>query len=279
MCQTLAPKFLVIYTIENHDTEDISLRREIHIKGHTIDNNKPLICLPIMASEKEMILSEAKRLIEAGGVMLEWRADYYQDLCNDEATLEVLRQLKEICKNTVLLVTIRSTSQGGKGTLTGKALIHTLELIGESHCGDMMDVEFFEMDQPRAVIHHLQKEGQIVISSHHDFHETPSIAVMNMLLQQMAEGDADIVKLAVMPQSVSDVLDLLKVTNDFYEEYKETPIITMSMGKLGMISRISGEVFGSCVTFGTMGECSAPGQLPMEELQRALDFMHHNYVE
>ena len=40
----------------------------------------------------------------------------------------------------------------------------------------------------------------------------------------------------------------------------------MSMGKLGVISRICGEVFGSAVTFGTAGKASAPGQLPANQL-------------
>ena len=44
------------------------------------------------------------------------------------------------------------------------------------------------------------------------------------------------------------------------EQHADRPIITMSMASNGMISRLSGEVFGSCLTFGAVGKASAPGQ-------------------
>ena len=49
-----------------------------------------------------------------------------------------------------------------------------------------------------------------------------------------------------------------------YEETKRTthPVITMAMSGMGAVSRISGEIFGSSVTFASVEECSAPGQLP-----------------
>ena len=49
------------------------------------------------------------------------------------------------------------------------------------------------------------------------------------------------------------------------EEHHDTPAITMSMGKDGVISRLCGEVFGSCVTFGSHEKASAPGQMQMDD--------------
>lgn len=49
----------------------------------------------------------------------------------------------------------------------------------------------------------------------------------------MCEGGADIVKLVVTPKTTEDVLRLLAVTSEFHSENQETPIITVSMGKLG----------------------------------------------
>ena len=67
---------------------------------------------------------------------------------------------------------------------------------------------------------------------------------------------------------------LLDVTAQFREENPDTPVITMSMGSLGGISRISGETFGSCVTFGAHEKPSAPGQFAMKELRQMLDTIH-----
>ena len=77
-----------------------------------------------------------------------------------------------------------------------------------------------------------------------------------------------------MPQTEEDVLRLLSVTSEFYKENPDTPIISMSMGKLGMISRLCGETFGSCVTFGAGKNASAPGQIPVEKLQMILTTLH-----
>jgi 3-dehydroquinate dehydratase-1 len=115
-----------------------------------------------------------------------------------------------------------------------------------------------------------------VIASHHDFEQTPAPEVMQMILEQMCAGGADIVKLAVMPQDRQDVLDLISVTTDFHEENSDTPVITMAMGALGVISRICGEIFGSCVTFACHNKPSAPGQLEMNKLNDILDALHES---
>ena len=103
--------------------------------------------------------------------------------------------------------------------------------------------------------------------SHHDFSGTPSFDLMASLLEQMRDADADIVKLAVMPKSMQDVCTLLSVTSDFYEKNPTIPAITMSMGSMGVPSRVMGYMFGSCVTFASEGKAaSAPGQLPFTDL-------------
>ena len=87
----------------------------------------------------------------------------------------------------------------------------------------------------------------------------------------MQELGADIVKYAVMPTRERDVLTLLDATLTMKEEHPKTPVITMSMGRLGAISRISGELFGSCLTFATAGNASAPGQLPAAVVKEMLE--------
>ena len=98
--------------------------------------------------------------------------------------------------------------------------------------------------------------------------------VMRMLLDGMCECGVIIVKLVVTPKTPEDVLRLLAVTSEFHCENKETPIITVAMGKLGKISRVSGETFGSCVTFASHKKKSAPGQFDLEEMRRTIDMMH-----
>jgi len=51
------------------------------------------------------------------------------------------------------------------------------------------------------------------------------------------------------------------------------------MGKFGMISRLCGETFGSCVTFAANKEASAPGQLEMNKVIEIVDFLHENITK
>ena len=249
------------------------MRRVIEIKGHHINEERPMICVPIVARGREEICGQAEAFAARGARMLEWRLDFFEDIHEDAAILEVLERLGEICKHTILLVTIRSKRQGGAIQLEEKELIHLLELLAKSGKADLLDLEFFELSAPAMVIEKVQAEGVLVITSHHDFDETPPAEVMMTLLEQMEEGGADLVKIAVMPREVKDVLALLSVTSDFHEAYDQVPVISMSMGKLGLVSRLSGQTFGSCVTFAVMGESSAPGQPQAEALEQVLDFM------
>ena len=77
-----------------------------------------------------------------------------------------------------------------------------------------------------------------------------------------------------MPQCRKDVLTLLRATLEMAQEYADRPIITMSMAKNGVISRLCGEVFGSALTFGAAGRISAPGQIEVEKLRGVLEIFH-----
>ena len=84
---------------------------------------------------------------------------------------------------------------------------------------------------------------------------------------------ADLAKIAVMPQSPEDVLTLLSATCQAHRQLS-CPVISMSMGGTGLVSRLSGEIFGSCMTFGSVGEASAPGQIPARTLKEILTLTH-----
>lgn len=116
-----------------------------------------------------------------------------------------------------------------------------------------------------------------VICSTHDFFKTPPKEEMRGHLRKMQQLGADILKLAVMPQSRRDVLTLLEVTLEISEELVDNPVVTMSMASLGLVSRMVGETFGSAITFGAVGQRSAPGQPGARELAEVLEVIHRNY--
>lgn len=246
------------------------------IKGKIIGKGKPLVCVPVMESSKEEILRETRRLEEAHTEMIEWRVDAFENVESPNAIREILNEMKHIIKESILVYTFRSKNQGGCKALSTADIYDIHQVAAESDVVDFIDVEYFEAKNPQKEIAMLREMGAYVIASHHDFEQTPDPEVIRMLLEQIRESGADVVKLAVMPQNMWDVLHLLEETNRFHENHPDYPLITMSMGAKGGISRVAGEFFGSCVTFGAGGQASAPGQLPVKQLEEILHILHQS---
>lgn len=112
-----------------------------------------------------------------------------------------------------------------------------------------------------------------VIISAHNFQYTPSVEEMCKKLRLMMSVKGDIVKLAVMPNKKQDVAALLEATA-MVSSIADKPLITMSMGMIGTVSRLVGELFGSSVSFVNVCGSSAPGQVKADEVIQFLDLLH-----
>ena len=77
-----------------------------------------------------------------------------------------------------------------------------------------------------------------------------------------------------MPKNYADVLTLLGATLKARTEVLEIPVVTMSMGAEGVITRLAGGLFGSDITFAIGKAPSAPGQIPIGELRRAMAVLY-----
>ena len=123
---------------------------------------------------------------------------------------------------------------------------------------DLVDMEAFrEEERTSEEIRKLQSAGVHVIASFHNF---------DRRLTRMQEMGADVAKIAVMPQSREDVMTLMEATMEA-DHSLDIPVVTMSMGRLGVLSRLAGTLTGSAMTFASVGEASAPGQIPIEQMR------------
>jgi 3-dehydroquinate dehydratase-1 len=128
------------------------------------------------------------------------------------------------------------------------------------------------MERTARLVKKAREQGILTVVSKHDFRKTPPVLQMVASLTAMKALGADLPKLAVMPQSPLDVLALMEASVKARERLG--PVITMSMGELGAVSRLAGELTGSCLTFGAGASASAPGQLPAAKLWEALALLH-----
>ncbi len=246
----------------------------IDVKGIRFGDGRPVVCVPVVERDRDAVAAKIRELTEKKVPMIEWRADCLDGIGQPEELRGVLKEITPYVSDTVMLFTIRSKNQGGSADLGEKTLLYLDEVVAKSGVFDFIDLELFELERPEREIRRLQQMGTRVIVSHHDFRSTPDDTVLHLLMEQLAISGGDIAKLAVMPDSAEDVIRLLKLANDTRLTYPELPIVAIAMGELGVISRVAGETFGSCISFGADGEGSAPGQLQFDTLASILDALH-----
>ena len=82
-----------------------------------------------------------------------------------------------------------------------------------------------------------------LVLSYHNFQETPEN--MMEILSELTSLNPKLVKVAVMAHTEQDVLDLMNYTRGFKTLNPEQEYVTISMGKVGKVSRITADVTGS----------------------------------
>ncbi|MGV4198861.1 type I 3-dehydroquinate dehydratase [Citrobacter murliniae] len=249
--------------------------KTVTVRNLVIGEGAPKIIVSLMGKDISTVKSEALAYREADFDILEWRVDHFADVSSIDAVLEAARAIRDVMTDKPLLFTFRSAKEGGEQALSVEEYLALNRAAVDSGLVDMIDLELFTGDeQVKATVEHAHAKNVFVIMSNHDFHKTPAAEDIIQRLRKMQELDADIPKIALMPQSKTDVLTLLSATLEMQERYADRPVITMSMAKTGVISRLAGEVFGSAATFGAVKKASAPGQISVTDLRTVLTILH-----
>lgn len=244
------------------------------VRNIEIGKGIPKICVPIVGKNSEEILESAKNIKKSGADLVEWRVDWFDDITDFSKTEEVLKSLREVLEDTPILFTFRTSKEGGEKSISESDYVKLNCEAAKTGLVDLVDVEVFTGDEyVKEIVDFASKHGVKVVGSNHDFDKTPEKDDIVSRLRKMQDLGVDIPKIAVMPKSKKDVLTLLQATEEMSSNYADRPIVTMSMAGLGAISRLSGEVFGSSITFGALGKASAPGQVGVEDLKIVLNLI------
>ena len=225
-----------------------------------IGEGMPKICVPVMGGTENEIIRRAKEAVAKGPDLVEWRADFFSGIRNEKNVCTVLKKVRNCLGETPLLFTVRTEREGGALAVSADAYDGILTGAAGSGQVDLVDVEVMhDAVHAAGLIESLHKKGVTVIGSNHHFHDTPDSAEMRNTLSDMDRAGADILKLAVTEE---------------YRRHTARPLITMYMGRLGAVSRLAGELVGSSVTFGSVTEASAPGQIDMADMKKILMLLH-----
>ena len=247
---------------------------QVKIRKLVFGEGRPKICVPITGRTREEIALRTAELKAAKPDLAEWRADWYEEVFDRKKLEEMLERLRGELGELPFLVTFRTKEEGGEQSIGAEAYAEFLRTVLASGQADLIDVELFRGEALlRDIGEEARKKGIRVIASSHDFEKTPAKEEIIERLTRMQDCGADLLKLAAMPRDAGDVLTLLSATWEMKEQYAKQPVVTMSMGAKGAVSRLAGEVFGSVMTFGSAGVASAPGQVSVPELKMALEVL------
>jgi 3-dehydroquinate dehydratase-1 len=245
------------------------------VKNIAFGEGKPKVCVPMIGRNIDLLKEEARILKSIDADLIEWRVDFFDDVNDIDKVEKALSEIRKELIDIPLLFTLRSEREGGECSVSGGYYFKLYDYIMKTGEVDIIDIELFSKEiEIRELIEKAHGVGVKVIVSNHDFDKTPPKDEIISRLCKMQEIGADLPKIAVIPKSSDDVLTLLEATNTMKQKCSTRPIITISMGNLGVISRLSGELFGSCMTFGSANGASAPGQIEVKELKNILDLLH-----
>jgi len=239
----------------------------IDIRGRRLGGPTPLICSPLVAKTATRLAEESAAVLGKRPDVIEWRVDYFERIADTTAVLESGRALRAAAGETPIIFTCRAAHEGGQPIALDAEGIATLyDSVGAAGLVDFLD---FELSNAPALVRRVRERSREqntrLILSYHNFGYTPG---HDFLVDRFLEADrlgADVAKVAAMPRDRADVLTLLSATATA-EAKARVPLISMSMGPLGVATRMVGGVFGSSLSFAIGEGASAPGQMPIADL-------------
>jgi 3-dehydroquinate dehydratase-1 len=246
--------------------------KPLDIRGRQLGGKgRALVCTPLVGRTSAALNAELAAILPKSPDLVEWRIDFFDAIADQRQVLAAAAELRALAGSTPIVFTRRAVHEGGEPIgIEEEAVVELYAALCASGDIDLVDYELSQPEHHRRRVRAVsQAHGVALIVSCHDFNATPAgEEMLHTLLRAEREG-ADIAKLAVMPRSQADVLRLLDTTLQASAAL-QIPLITMSMGGLGAITRVCGWQYGSSVTFAVGKQVSAPGQIPIEALRGAM---------
>ncbi|MGN0992139.1 MAG: type I 3-dehydroquinate dehydratase [Candidatus Ventricola sp.] len=248
-------------------------RKTARLGRVTLGEGMPAICVPVMGRTIPEIAQAAARAKAAQADVIELRIDSLTDMPLRQQAVDACRAVRENAGEIPLLFTMRTRRDGGAGSADAEAYETLLCAVIESRACDAVDCELSVGEEAFArIAEKARKAGVLLVGSSHEFGEIGDMRRAAQWLRRQEALGADVCKAAVMTRTNAEAFALAQVYASVCEELT-IPMIAIAMGPAGVITRIGGACLGSCLTFGTAGEASAPGQIDARRLRTALEIV------
>lgn len=242
------------------------------VRGRTLNpQGHALVCIPLVARTADMLLAELGSILSKGPDLIEWRVDYFNEIDDAVRVVDLARAIRRAAAGCPIIFTRRALHEGGEAiSIAEERVVALYEEVCASGAVDIIDYELSQSAENRARLRATSRNHDVaMIMSYHNFKSTPASHEMVEKIVGAEQQGADIAKVAVMPRAPADVLALLQATLDAGQRVR-IPLITMSMGGIGAMTRLCGWMYGSAITFAAGRSSSAPGQIPADDLRAAL---------
>jgi 3-dehydroquinate dehydratase type I len=168
-----------------------------------------------------------------------------------------------------IIATCRSKEMGGNFAGSEQQRIaYLLEAIeiGASFVDIEYEVKHNSLKQISDTVS--QYNCKLIISKHYTSF-TPELPDLIDLIGKMEGRGADIIKLVVTPESLSDCRRILQV---YHLEGSKIPLIAFAMGNIGRFTRVSSLYLGAPFMYVAQdsGKEAAPGQIPLSDMRTIL---------
>lgn len=202
--------------------------------------------------------AELRALVLQGLDVAEARVDHFARVDADS----VLARL-EVFAGVPLLATIRSAAEGGgwKGNEAERLALFRALLPRV----DAVDVEITS-EIAGDVLRAARDRGKLAIASFHDFAKTPGAAALADVVARGRALGADVVKIATAVAHRDDLRALARLL----VEIDDVGLIAIGMGDAAVATRVLFPALGSLLTYAHAGNATAPGQIPLAEMQQLL---------
>src|SRR3989338_5180031 len=206
-------------------------------------SHRPLVVASIPDEKK--ILNMVQKANQTGADLLELRLDAFA-FKNKEKLFGIAQEIR---KKTSLpiIATLRSPKEQGRQVLKSDWNDDERKEIYEKLLPivDCIDIELSSNS--------INQEKEILL-----------------LVKKFKQLSGDIFKIAGLANSWEETIRFLYTCSRLNSINR----IFIAMGEIGKFSRIAGFCFGSCLTYGSLSQKTAPGQIPIATLSRQLKMLY-----
>lgn len=206
------------------------------------------VCVVIGRTRHKMMIAELGEAAARGWPFIELRLDFLKNAVE-------FKRLSPL-KQGPWIATLRRPAEGGRFAGNEEQRLAILRQAIVAGCFEYVDLE-------TDIAATIRRFGQVKrIVSYHNLSETP--ADLEQIYERMLGQDADIVKIAVMPNTPADVSRILKL-----QRAAKKPTVAFTLGDLGFFTRFTALKFGAPFTYAAFNteRTLAPGMPTVRDIK------------